>query len=125
MPLSNHKYSLNLHSLQINKFNRITIDTLEALADTNVDCGGWGEQSKEFFKTSLDKTEQRVGQMFREVYDVAEAIDMVSKGQFAYYDNIHYLRYIKVMQKNTINKPTLQSINGNLMTSPNNLNIKV
>lgn len=79
-----------------------------------MDCGGWGEQSKEFFKNSLDKTGQRVGQKFQEVYNVAEAIDMVSKGQFAYYDNIHFLRYIKVMQKTKTNEQTLQLINGNL-----------
>jgi len=82
---------------------------LEALADSNVDCGGWGEQSKEFFMTSLDKTGQRVGQKFQEVYNVAEAIDWVSKGQFAYYDNIYFLKYAKVIQKA---KSNLQLING-------------
>lgn len=92
--------------------NRITIDTLEALAESNVDCGGWGEQSKEFFMTSLDKTGQRVGQKFREVYNVDEAIDLVSKGQFAYYDNVYYLRYVKVMQKTKTNNQDSQSVNG-------------
>lgn len=77
-----------------------------------MDCGGWGEQSKEFFMTSLDKTGQRVGQKFQEVYDVDEAIDRVSKGQFAYYDNIHFLRYVKVMQKAKTNRQDLQSTNG-------------
>lgn len=95
-------------------FNRITIDTLDALADSNVDCGGWGEQSKQFFMTSLDKTGQRIGQKFQEVYDIDEAVDRVSKGQFAYYDNIHFLRYVKVRQKIKTNEQKLQSINGNL-----------
>lgn len=85
---------------------------MEALADSNVDCGGWGEQSKEFFMTSLDKTGQRVGQKFQEVYDVDKAIDRVSKGQFAYYDNIHFLRYTKVMQKTKTNGQDLTSNNG-------------
>lgn len=96
-----------------NKFIRITIDTLEALADSNVDCGGWGEQSKEFFMTSLDKTAQRVGQKFEEVYNIDEAIDRVSKGKFAYYDNIHFLKYVKVMQNNKTYGQNVQSINGN------------
>lgn len=63
--------------------------------------------------TSLDKTGQRVGQKFQEVYDVDEAIDRVSKGQFAYYDNIHFLRYVKVTQKSKTNGQDLQSNNGN------------
>lgn len=85
---------------------------MEALADSNVDCGGWGEQSKEFFMTSLDKIGQRVGQKFQEVYDVDNAIDRVAKGQFAYYDNIHFLRYVKVMQKTKTNGQDLLSNNG-------------
>lgn len=88
---------------------------MEALADSNVNCGGWGEQSKEFFMTSLDKTGQRVGQKFQEVYNVAEAISLVSKGQFAYYDNIYFLRSVKVMQTTKTNDQTLQSINGIFM----------
>lgn len=91
---------------------RITIDTLDALADSKINCGGWGEQSKEFFITSLDKTGQRVGQKFQEVYDVDKAIDWVSNGQFAYYDNIHFLRYIKVMQKTKTHEQNVQLING-------------
>lgn len=79
-----------------------------------MDCGGWGEQSKDFFMTSLDKVAQRVGQRFEEVHNVDEAIDRVSKGQFAYYDNIHFLKYVKVMQKNKTYGQNLQSINGNL-----------
>lgn len=86
---------------------------MEALADSNVDCGGWGEQSKEFFMTSLDKIGQRVGQKFQEVYNVDEAIDRVSRGQFAYYDNIHFLRYIKVMQKTKSYEHNLKINNGN------------
>lgn len=85
---------------------------MEALADSNVDCGGWGEQSKEFFMTSLDKIGQKVGQKFQEVYEIDKAIDRVSKGQFAYYDNIHFLRYVKVMQKTKTNEQDLQSNNG-------------
>lgn len=88
---------------------------MEALADSNVNCGGWGEQSKEFFITSLDKTGQRVGQKFQEVYNIDEAISLVSKGQFAYYDNIYFLRSVKVMQTTKTNNQTLQSINGIFM----------
>lgn len=87
---------------------------MDALVDSNVDCGGWGKQAKEFFMTSSDKTGQRIGQKFQEVYDIDEAVDRVSKGQFAYYDNIHFLRYVKVRQTIKIYEQKLQSINGNL-----------
>jgi len=93
-------------------YNRVTIDTLDALADSNINCGGWGEQSKEFFMTSLDKTGQRVGQKFQEVYEVDNPIDLVSKGQFAYYDNIHFLRYVRVMQNTKTYEQKSQFING-------------
>lgn len=79
-----------------------------------MDCGGWGEQSKDFFMTSLDKIAQRVGQKFEEVYNVDDAIDRVSRGQYAYYDNIHFLKYVKVMHKNKTYEQNVQSINGNL-----------
>lgn len=62
--------------------------------------------------TSLDKTGQRVGQKFQEVYEVDKAIDLVSKGQFAYYDNIHFLRYVKVMQNTKTYEKNSQFING-------------
>lgn len=78
-----------------------------------MDCGGWGEQSKKFFMTSLNKIGQRVGKKFEEVYNVDEAIDRVSKGQFAYYDNVYFLKYVKVMQKNKTYGQNIQLINGN------------
>lgn len=62
--------------------------------------------------TSLDKTGQKVGQKFQEVYEVDKAIDLVSKGQFAYYDNIHFLRYVKVMQNTKKYEKYSQFING-------------
>lgn len=88
---------------------------MDDLADSNVNCGGWGEQSKEFFITSLDKTGQRVGQKFQEVYNITAAISLVSKGQFAYYDNIYFLRSVKVLQTTKTNDQTLQSTNGIFM----------
>ncbi|XP_050521505.1 uncharacterized protein LOC126894486 [Daktulosphaira vitifoliae] len=112
-------YKASMTAILANPDTRITIDTLEALADSNVDCGGWGEQSREFFLTSLDKTGQHIGQKFQEVYDVDEAIDRVSNGQFAYYDNIHFLRYMKVVQKSKMFEQYQQIINGTLNNTRN------
>ncbi|VVC30582.1 Ionotropic glutamate receptor, L-glutamate and glycine-binding domain,Ionotropic glutamate receptor [Cinara cedri] len=112
-------YKASMTAILANPDTRITIDTVEALVDSNVDCGGWGEQSKEFFMTSLDKIGQRVGQKFEEVYNVDEAIDRVSKGQFAYYDNIYFLKYVKVMQKNKTYGQDIQLINGTMNGTSN------
>ncbi|XP_060865869.1 uncharacterized protein LOC132941737 [Metopolophium dirhodum] len=112
-------YKASMTAILANPDTRITIDTLDALADSNINCGGWGEQSKEFFMTSLDKTGQRVGQKFQEVYEVDKAIDLVSKGQFAYYDNIHFLRYVKVMQNTKTYEKNSQFINGTLNGTSN------
>eukprot|EP00102_Acyrthosiphon_pisum_P022440 XP_016659650.1 PREDICTED: glutamate receptor ionotropic, delta-2 [Acyrthosiphon pisum] len=112
-------YKASMTAILANPDTRVTIDTLDALADSNINCGGWGEQSKEFFMTSLDKTGQRVGQKFQEVYEVDKAIDLVSKGQFAYYDNIHFLRYVKVMQNTKTYEKNSQFINGTVNDTSN------
>ncbi|XP_025207668.1 glutamate receptor ionotropic, delta-2 [Melanaphis sacchari] len=112
-------YKASMTAILANPDTRITIDTLDALADSNINCGGWGEQSKEFFMTSLDKTGQRVGQKFQEVYEVDKAIDLVSKGQFAYYDNIYFLRYVKMMQNIKTYEQNVQLINGTLNDTKN------
>lgn len=91
-----------------NKFTvyRVTIDTLEQLAESSIGCGGWGDQSKEFFVTSLDIASQKVGKKFEITYDVDSAIERVAAGQFAYYENIYFLHYLKVKHKdiNVINR---------------------
>lgn len=78
---------------------RVTIDTLEQLAESSVGCGGWGEQSKEFFVTSLDITSQKVGRKFEVTYDIDSAVEHVASGEFAYYENIYFLHYLTVKHK--------------------------
>lgn len=86
--------------------NRVTIDTLEQLADSDVGCGGWGEQSKEFFITSLDVASQKVGRKFEITYDVDSAVERVAGGEFAYYENVYFLHYLTVKHRdiNIINR---------------------
>lgn len=79
--------------------SRVTIDTLEELADSVIGCGGWGEQSREFFITSLDVASQKVGRKFEIIYDVDSAVERVASGEFAYYENVHYLHYLTVKHK--------------------------
>lgn len=72
---------------------------MEELASSPISCGGWGEQNKEFFTTSLDSAGQRVGHKFEIVYDSNDSISRVAQGNFAYYENIYFLHYAKVTQK--------------------------
>ena len=77
----------------------MTIDTLEDLAESSIGCGGWGEQSREFFVTSLDVASQKVGRKFEVIHDVDSAVERVASGELAYYENIYYLHYLTVKHK--------------------------
>ncbi|CAH1402456.1 unnamed protein product [Nezara viridula] len=92
-------YRASMTAILANPAQRVTINTLEELASSPISCGGWGEQNKEFFTTSLDSAGQRVGHKFEVVYDSNVSISRVAQGNFAYYENIYFLHYAKVTQK--------------------------
>jgi hypothetical protein len=69
------------------------------LVDNHITCGGWGEAVKEFFLTSLDTSGQKIGLKFEVIYDTDLAVERVAKGEFAYYENIHFLQYLRVRRK--------------------------
>ncbi|KAJ4439579.1 hypothetical protein ANN_07706, partial [Periplaneta americana] len=79
----------------------VTIDTLEKLVDSHISCGGWGEEVKEFFLTSLDTAGQKIGLKFEVIYDTDSAVERVARGQFAYYENIYFLQYLRVKRQQT------------------------
>ena len=81
----------------------MTIDNIDQLADSDIRGGGWGEQSKEFFITSLDAASQKVGRDFEIIDDVDSAVERVASGELAYYENVDYLRYLTVKHKD-VNK---------------------
>nr|XP_014283158.1 glutamate receptor ionotropic, delta-2 [Halyomorpha halys] len=112
-------YRASMTAILANPAQRVTINTLEELASSPILCGGWGEQNKEFFTTSLDSAGQRVGHKFEVVYDSNASISRVAQGNFAYYENIYFLHYAKVTQK-----VMTEFENGSIENSSNNLERK-
>lgn len=74
----------------------VTIDTLEQLAESEIPVGGWGEEIKRFFQTSLDAAGKKIGSKFEIVADIDDAIARIADGQFAYYENVHFLMHASV-----------------------------
>lgn len=85
----------------------MTIDTLQELVASKLPCGGWGEINREFFKTSLDPASQVIGAKFETVNDSDIAIDRITKGTFAFYENVYFLKDASV--KKQLKYRTLQS----------------
>ena len=78
---------------------RVTIDTLEQLAESQISVGGWGEEIKLFFETSLDAAGQTISRKFEIENDIDKAVERVADGNFAYYENIFFLRHASVHKK--------------------------
>lgn len=78
---------------------RVTIDTLDQLAESKISAGGWGEEIKRFFQTSLDSAGKKIGSKFEVVYDVEAAVERVAKGEFAFYENIYFLKHASVRRQ--------------------------
>lgn len=74
---------------------RVTIDTLEQLAQSPIKCGVWSEETQKFFKSSLDEASQAVGERIEIVEDENVAIERVLEGNYAYYENTHFLRDLR------------------------------
>lgn len=85
--------------------SRVTIDTMQQLSDNeHIGCGGWGEQTRDFFLTSLDSAGQKIGQKMQAVYDEDEAVEKVTHGGYAYYENVHFLRHAISRQESHTDK---------------------
>nr|XP_018901146.1 PREDICTED: uncharacterized protein LOC109033142 [Bemisia tabaci] len=93
-------YRASLTAILANPVPRVTIDTLEQLAEDNsVLCGGWGEQNRNFFLSSLDAAGQKIGRKFEDVPNAQEAVDRIMQGRFAYYENIYFLQFLSQNRK--------------------------
>lgn len=67
--------------------------------DNSVLCGGWGEQNRNFFLSSLDAAGQKIGRKFEDVPNAQEAVDRIMQGRFAYYENIYFLQFLSQNRK--------------------------
>lgn len=73
----------------------MTIDTLEQLAESTVTCGVWSEETQKFFVSSLDEASQAVGERIEIAEDENVAVEKVIEGQYAYYENTHFLHDLR------------------------------
>jgi len=60
--------------------------------------GGWGEINTEFFKSSSDELIHKMIWNFEIVTSSEEAVDRVIEGNFAFYENIYFLKEAIVKQ---------------------------
>ncbi|KPJ04976.1 Glutamate receptor, ionotropic kainate 1 [Papilio xuthus] len=93
-------YKASMTAILANPTPRVTIDTLKELVDSKITCGGWGQETKKFFLESLDDVGQKIGQRFEIINDPDAAVKRVVRGDFAYYDNKNFLKYLRVKRKN-------------------------
>lgn len=70
-------YRASLTAILANPAPRVTIDTLQELATSPIDCGVWGEQNKQFFEKSTDEIGQKISEKIVVVNDVDEAVSSV------------------------------------------------
>ncbi|XP_060529667.1 uncharacterized protein LOC132704046 isoform X2 [Cylas formicarius] len=71
---------------------RVTIDTLDQLTTNKLRYGCWSEINRIFFKSSSDSVLRVIGEQFELVASSDEAVDKVSHGNFAFYENIYFLK---------------------------------
>lgn len=78
---------------------RINIDTFSQLAKSAITVGGWGEDKRELFSSSLDNDLNRIGEKFELIDNEEDAIAKVASGKFGYYENIHVLQVARAKRQ--------------------------
>lgn len=68
---------------------------MEQLAESPIKCGVWSEETQKFFTSSLDEASQNIGERIEIIVDEMEAVEKVIEGQYAYYENTHFLRDLR------------------------------
>uniref|UniRef100_A0A182W7U8 Ionotropic glutamate receptor L-glutamate and glycine-binding domain-containing protein n=1 Tax=Anopheles minimus TaxID=112268 RepID=A0A182W7U8_9DIPT len=100
-------YRASFTAILANPIPRLTIDTLQDLAESSIHCGAWGEQNKLFFQMAQDPYSQAIGAKLEHAPNPNEAVDKVSEGMYAYYENIYLLRQLRSTRKSEKARQTL------------------
>ncbi|EAA12883.4 AGAP007951-PA, partial [Anopheles gambiae str. PEST] len=100
-------YRASFTAILANPIPRVTIDTLQDLAESSVRCGAWGEQNRLFFQMAQDQYSQTIGAKLEHAPNQNEAVEKVSEGLYAYYENIYSLRQLRSTRKSEKARQTL------------------
>lgn len=74
-------YRASLTAILANPAPRLTIDTLQELANSPISCGVWGFENQRFFLTSTDEISQKLGKKIEIISNSEEAV-RVKKNAF-------------------------------------------
>lgn len=69
-------YRASLTSILANPVPRLTIDTLDELANGPIKLIMWGEQNRQFFLTSTDVTSQKLGEKIELITNADDAVSI-------------------------------------------------
>ncbi|XP_052893128.1 glutamate receptor U1 [Anopheles moucheti] len=100
-------YRASFTAILANPIPRLTIDTLQDLAESPIRCGAWGAQNKLFFQMAQDPYSQAIGAKLEHAPNYNEAVDKVNEGLYAYYENIYILRQLRSTRKSEKARQTL------------------
>uniref|UniRef100_A0AAG5DE62 Ionotropic glutamate receptor C-terminal domain-containing protein n=1 Tax=Anopheles atroparvus TaxID=41427 RepID=A0AAG5DE62_ANOAO len=100
-------YRASFTAILANPMPRLTIDTLQALAESPIRCGAWGEQNRLFFQKADDPQMHVIGAKLDHAPNPHKAVEHVVQGMYAYYENIYLLRQLRSTQKSEKARQTL------------------
>ncbi|KAG5679632.1 hypothetical protein PVAND_009190 [Polypedilum vanderplanki] len=103
-------YRASLTSILANPDPKLTIDSLEMLANSKLACGMWGEQNKNFFLMSSDRVTEKIIKKLQEVDFEEDGIARVEKGEFAYFESSVELKRLRFEYEKKQSNKLLQSL---------------
>ncbi|XP_063974062.1 glutamate receptor ionotropic, kainate glr-3 [Diachasmimorpha longicaudata] len=85
-------YKASMTATLANPVAKITIDTLQQLAKSKIPVGGWSDEQRDLFGSSLDSDLVEIATRFELTVKEDDAVARVANGTFGYYENIHTLQ---------------------------------
>ncbi|XP_055386312.1 glutamate receptor ionotropic, kainate glr-3 [Condylostylus longicornis] len=93
-------YRASFTAILANPPSRITVDSVRELSESGIKCGALGFNNKILFQDSFDEYVQKIGNYLEHVETTEGVTLRILKGDFAYFDNGYFLRYLRSNTKN-------------------------